>query len=245
MRPSTRHLLASSAVLAACVLATLPAWAAPPAPDLMVRLADHAEKFEQMKMRTSFNVGGRLQLLDSDGKADSTKEMQARLDADGKKVKFTIVRYTEDGEDKTEEERKKQADREEEKKKEEAKNGKRELRMPFHQHEQPRYLFDQVEVDRADASRVRITFVPKIREEDTFEGSAWVDTKSGTVLSAGFKLSRTPVFVDYVHITVVFGAQTALAPAVSRVTFDGRGGILFLRKRFHGEALLTDHQIAQ
>jgi hypothetical protein len=245
MRPSARTLLASSAALAACMLATLPAWAAPPAPELLARLADHAEKFEQMKKRASFDVSGQLNLLDSDGKVDGTKTLVGHLEADGKNTKFTIIRFTEDGEDKTDEARKKQAAHDEEKNKEEAKNGKRELRMPFHQHEQPRYTFDQVEAAKGDPSRVRITFVPKIREEDTFEGSAWVDTKSGTVLSAGFKLSRTPMFVDYVHITIVFGAPTPLAPAVSRVSVDGRGGVLFLRKRFHGEAVLSNHRVAQ
>jgi hypothetical protein len=244
MRSFARHLALSSGVIAACVLSSLAAWAQPPSPDLLARLAEHAEKFERMKKRISFDVSGQLQTLDSDGKVDGTKALVGHLESDGKEAKFTIVRYTEDGEDKTDEAKKKQREREVEKRKEEAKGGRRELRMPFHVYEQPRYTFDQIEIDKADPTRVRISFVPKIREEDTFEGSAWVDTKSGMVLSAGFKLSRTPMFVDYVHFTVVFGAPTALAPAVSRVSVDGKGGILFLRKRFHGEAVLTNHRLA-
>ena len=121
---------------------------------------------------------------------------------------------------------------------------KRELRMPFLATEQARYTFDVVEKDKDDPTRVRVTFVPKSKDETTIEGSAWVDEREGTVLSAGFKLSRTSMWIDYVHIQVEFGAKTPLGPAVSKVSMDGRGGILFFRKHFRAEATLSDWRVA-
>lgn len=209
----------------------------------MARLAVHAAGFEKMKKRASYVIGGTLQTLASDDVTDSTKTMQARVVPRGDRTHLEVLRYTENGEDKTDEARTKA--REHEKKRDEdehaEKRKKRDLRMPFLQSEQARYVFEVVETDPHDPSRVRISFVPREKADDTIEGSAWVDARKGTVVSAGFKLSRTPSFVDYVHVTVEFGATTALGPAPSRVSVTGKGGVLFLSKRFVGEATFSDY----
>ncbi len=210
---------------------------AAPSQDLLARLAVHAAHFETMRTHASFAVEGRLDGVDGDGKTDSVKEMKARVDADGKTVVFKILKYVEDGEDKTAEAQQKQRDRK--------KDAKRpEIRMPFHMLEQPRYVFDQIAVDPTRPTLVRIGFVPKVPAENTIQGSAWVDTVTGTVLSAELKLSKTPMFVDYVLFSVEFGAQTSLGPAISRATMEGKGGFLFVQKRFRGVATLSQHRIA-
>jgi hypothetical protein len=242
--PPTRLVFRRLAMVVGFAWATVSvtARAEPPAPELMTRLAAYAAHFEAIRVHASYSLDGRLETLDGDGKADSWKEMKAQVETDGPRTKLTVVRYTEDGKDKTEEARKKARESAEEKKKD---KGKPEVRIPLLAAEQPRYVFDEVEVDRADPSRVRIAFVPKVREDDTIEGSAWVDTRTATLLSAGFKLSRTPMFVDYVHITVEFGAPTPLGPAISKLAFDGQGGILFFRKHFRGRATFSDYRIPQ
>ncbi|MEO8798052.1 MAG: hypothetical protein ABI551_09225, partial [Polyangiaceae bacterium] len=169
------------------------ALAAPPSPDLMAKLARHAAGFEKMKTHESYSLGGTLQTLAASDAADSTKAMTARVTADGKRTHFSVVKYTEDGEDKTDEARAKATEHDRKKALEKpGEKKKRDLTMPFLKSEQGRYAFDQVEVDAIDPSRVRITFVPKETDDDTIEGSAWVDTKTGTVLSTGFKLSKLP-----------------------------------------------------
>ena len=95
--------------------------------------------------------------------------------------------------------------------------------------------------DGLDPTRVQIAFVPKIRERDTIEGTAWVDTKSGTVLSTGFKLPKPPSAMDYVHVQMVFGASTPLGPSISKVEVEAAGGILFVRRHLRGSATLTNH----
>jgi hypothetical protein len=233
---------APPALLAVAALVAVPkaAIAAPPAPELMARLAIYGAGFEAMRTHASYTVEGRMETLDRDGKADSVKEMKARVDADGINVKFVVIRYVEDGEDKTADAQKKALKRAQERKA----GGDKRFRIPILADEQPRYVFDQVEVDARDPAVVRIAFVPKVPQGDTLEGSAWVDSRTGTLVSAGFKISKPPIFVDYVHITLEFGAPTSLGPAVSKVVADGNGGVLFFRKRFHVAATLSDYRLA-
>jgi hypothetical protein len=212
-----------------------------PSPELMARLAQYASHFETLRTQASYRVKGRYETLDGDGKADSVKAMEARLDPDGDTPALDVISYTEDGEDKTAQA---QADARERRAKRKSDPNRKRVRMPLLAEQQPRYVFDQVQVDAQDPNRVRIAFTPKERGPETIEGSAWVDARTGTLISAGFKLSKTPTFVDYVHVTVQFGEPTQLGPAVSTVSIDGQGGLLFFRKRFHLSATLWDYRLA-
>jgi hypothetical protein len=210
----------------------------------MAKLAVYASHFETMRTHASYTVDGHLETLDRHDHADSVKTMKARVNADGARTHLVVMHYTEDGEDKTEDAQKKAQEREEKRDKERDKDkDKKHLRMPLLAEEQPRYTFDQVEVDAKDPMHVRIAFAPKVPADDTIEGTAWVDARTGSLISAGFKLNKTPTFVDYVHFTVEFGAPTDLGPAVSSVVVEGQGGILFFRKRFRGTATLSDYHL--
>jgi hypothetical protein len=208
----------------------------------MQKLGAYAVRFETIRTHASYAVEGKLESIDGSNRIDSRKTMKAHVDSDGHKVKFSILQYMEDGLDKTGEAKDKQ-------KKQEAEDAnkppstKREWRMPFHPGEQPRYYFDQVEVDARNPARVRIAFRPKIQEDDTIEGSAWVDTTAGTLITAGFKLVRPPTLVNQVHVTMFFGEQTSLGPVPSRISVDAAGGVLFVHKRYHGEATLSNYRL--
>jgi hypothetical protein len=238
VRSATFFSIASIAAFTA--LSPRAAHAQPPPPELMARLATYGEALEKMRTHASYLLDGHLDGLDGDGKVDSMKTLKGRVEADGHHTHFVVIKYVEDGEDKTDEARQKahKNDARSQKEKDDDK-----LEFPFQASAQAHYVFDQVGVDTVDPSRVRISFVPKAPDEHQTEGSAWVDTKSGTVLSAGFKLAKPGFFVDYVKLTLEFAAMTELGPLISKVTIDGKGGILFFRKRFHGEATLTDYRI--
>ena len=231
-----------AAVVAALFVLAAPAEAsaAAPAPDLMTRLAGHAQRFEQMKKRASCTITGKLEELSTDNKVTATKTTKAKVVANGTEAKWEVLEYREDGVDKTDEAKQKSKERAAESAK---KKNKKEFHMPFLASEQQRYTFDQTEVDPGDPNRVKISFVPKVKADDTIEGSAWVDVNAGTVLTAGFKMSKTPMFVDYVHITVEFGAATSLGPAISKIHLDGKGGFLFWNKIFRADAFVSDYAI--
>ena len=234
------------AAFLACLMAVTlssSATAQAPAGDWMSRLGAYAERFESLRKRASYDVEGRLDSLDGSNRPDSTKYMRGHVASDGQKLTFSILQYLEDGQDKTTEARDKQKQREADAQRDPPSHS-REWRMPFHPREQARYWFDVVETDPQNASRVRIAFRPKIVEDDTIEGSAWVDTQRGTLISAGFKLSKPPSIVDSVHVTMMFGEPTALGPAPSRIAVDAKASILFVHKRYHGEATLSQYRLA-
>jgi hypothetical protein len=219
--------------------------AAAPPPELMAKLAVHAAGFEAMRTHASYAFDGKLDDLDGDGKTTGKKVLDARVEANGTLARLVVIKYLEDGEDKTEDARKKARDAEEKRKsKTEDEREKEKVPMPFLVSAQSKYTFDEVETDAKDPTRVRIAFVPKAPTEQTIEGSAWVDTKAGTVLSAGFKMSKTPLFIDWIHFTVEFGETTPLGPAISKITTEGRGGILFFHKHFVGSATVSDYRIS-
>jgi hypothetical protein len=91
---------------------------------------------------------------------------------------------------------------------------------------------------------VRIAFVPKVPAENALKGSAWVEEKDREVLTIGFSLSKNPTFVDHVDVTIAFGMVTPLGRAPSRISFDGRGSFLFIRKHLRGSATLSEPRLA-
>jgi len=47
------------------------------------------------------------------------------------------------------------------------------------------------------------------------------------------------MLVDWVHLTAEF-SSTAAGPALSHLTFEGSGGLLFVHKHFRGRVSMTD-----
>jgi len=209
---------------------------------LLGRLARHATQFEEMKRRGSFTLSGRMEELDGKGQVDGTKEMVVRSTATPSERLVEVIRYVEDGTDKTAEARKKA-----QKRRAERKAGKpdktKDMHLPFLASEQHRYVFTLLERDPANASRVRIGFKPLVVAETAFKGSAWVDESAGEILTMGFSPTKNPTFVDHIDITMRFDLSTPLGRAPSSVTFDARGGFLVIRKHYRGAATITDPRI--
>ncbi len=231
-------------IAASLSLAPTSATAQAPPADLLARLGAYAQRFETIRTHSSYAIEGRLESIDGQNHVDGTKEMKAHVDYDGHaSQRFSILKYLEDGQDKTDEAKRKQSEEAAARARQPPDPNKRETRMPFHPNEQPRYWFDIVETDPQNPDRIRISFVPKIRENDTIEGSAWVDARAGTVISAGFKFSKPPTLVDSIHVTVFFGETTSLGPAPSRIMVEARGGVLFVHKHYRGVATLSQIRI--
>jgi hypothetical protein len=230
--------LSPGAALAEPPPAAAPGAAAARLAALMPLLASHAARFEEMKRRGTFTLAGKLEELDGGGAATGTKEILVRSVVTQAARTNEIVRYLEDGADKTAEAREKAAKRE-------AKPGakKRDLRLPFLASEQARYRFGIAAEGGTSGpngpSRLRVTFTPVTPAEDAFDGSAWVDAATGDVLTMGFSPSKTSIFVDHVDITIRFDLATPLGRAPSSVTFEASGGILFLRKRVRGTGTIS------
>lgn len=204
------------------------------------RLELHAAAFEQMKARASYTLDGKLERLDGDGHVSGTKEMTVKVSPDpaGARPAAELVRYVEDGRDKTNEERARRG------------NGRMSagkvsrLRMPFLAGERSRYDFSVAERDVRDPSRMRIVFVPRVPADDTVRGSAWVDSRAGEVLTLKLTPTKKPRFCDQLDVTVYFETPTSLGRAPSKVTFEAAGGLLFIRKRYRGAATISNASIS-
>lgn len=254
MRSSRRIVLALALTLgpAAIALAAPPLARADegaPAPstaipsDLMSGLAQHAVHFEEMKKRGAFTFSGRMEEIDGEGKATDPKEIVVRstpTSTPGDRIS-KVIKCTESGKDTTAEAQKKADEKRAKRLKEPAGEDRgKQLKLPFLPTEQARYVFTMGEHDPANPSRVRILFTPRAPAEDAIKGSAWVDEKEREVLSMGFSFSKNPMFIDHVEVKIVFGMPTQLGRAPSNLSFDGRGGFLFIRKHYRGTATISD-----
>jgi hypothetical protein len=223
----------------------------PPAPSpsgelapLLSRVARHADQFEQMKRRGSYTLSGKMEELDRSGKVDGTKEMVMRVTATPAERLTEIMKYIEDGADKTAEAKQKAEKRRAEAKKESGRSKKMsDLHLPFLGSEQPRYTFSLGERD-AQKNQTRIVFQPKAAAEDAYKGSAWIDESTGEVLTIAFSPSKYPTFVDRVDVSIRFDLPTPLGRAPSSFSFDARGGFLVVHKHYRGSATITDARVA-
>lgn len=216
---------------------------------LMDGLANHAERLEEMKRRGAFTMSGRMEEVDGDGKASDLKEVLLRSTPTPTPLDriTNVIRFTDNGEDKTADAQKKATERRDKRLKDPAKQAevrKKDLKMPFLPSEQGRYVFTVAARDPAQPGRLRIGFAPKVEAENAIKGSAWVEEATREVLSMGFSFSKNPVFVDHVDIQLAFGLATPLGRAPSTLSFDGRGGFLFIRKHYRGSATLSDARLA-
>lgn len=212
--------------------------AAAPSRDLeatLDKLEQHAAQFEKMKRRASYTLTGKMERVDGSGNVAETREMTVKVNG----MAAEVVRYVEDGLDKTADERAKRGG-----------NGRMStgkvarLRLPFLATERPRYTFRIKEVDAKYPDRVLIEFQPKNVADDTAYGTAWVDTRAGEVLTIRFSPTKKPKFVDDIDIAIHFDSQTTLGRAPSKVTFEASGGFLFIRKRYRGIATISNPTIA-
>ena len=120
-----------------------------------------------------------------------------------------------------------------------------EFRVPFLPSEQPFYDFELIGKDDRYPGKIKVGFRSKEPNEERFNGTAWVDEKSGEVESMGFSLSQNPTFVDEADATIVFGTPTELGRAPSELTFEAKGGFLFIHKHFKGRATLTNASLSK
>lgn len=244
----TRRRLLAWALFGALASAIAPARAdAPPPPppaapalDLVLAAAGrHAQRFEEMRRRGSFTLAGHVDELSQTGAVAVNKDLVVRVTANGSDLPLVdVVRYTENGADKTGEAKRKAEERRAKKKRTRAND----FHLPFHPDERARYAFSVAERDDK-TKRMRVAFAPHAPARDAYRGSAWIDETSGEVLSMAFLFTKTPAFVDRVAVALVFDQPTPLGRAPSALSFDARGGLLVVQKHFRGTARITDVKI--
>jgi hypothetical protein len=241
-RSRARFAVAASlavASLAGVLASSRVARARPPDPDLLARLAHDEQAIEATTRHSNYRAEAVVEQLDGDGKVSSTKTTRYRVESDGTHVHRVIDSAVEDGKDVTakeqDEARSKDADH--------AGTKHDEPVFPFAPGSEAKYTYDQLPLDPARPGYVEIAFKPKAPDSHSFEGKVWVDVPNAHIVSASVRLSKPPMLVDWVHLTAEFGT-TPVGPALSHITFEGSGGLLFIRKHFRGRVSTSDWRAA-
>ncbi|HEY7863352.1 MAG TPA: hypothetical protein VIE39_06825, partial [Thermoanaerobaculia bacterium] len=105
-----------------------------------------------------------------------------------------------------------------------------------------RHTFSLAGADSQDPSLTRIAFQPKgSASPETFKGEAGVDPATGTVRWIRFRPAKNPKHVTRMEVTMLYGLETPGGPALSRVSVDGEGGILFVKKGYRSESTFSDY----
>jgi hypothetical protein len=232
-----RALALAAATTIVCGAATAGATEPVSLEGVLSKLAASAARFETDLKKASYTVEGHIETVDRDGSTSDHKEGAFHVRPEGREPRFEVLRYTEDGENKIDEARKKASESSRKKSDDD------EVHMPFLASEQPKYVFHLRETDAADPARVRVGFVPKRADKHLVVGSAWVDTRTGDVLSMGVAPSKTELFVDYLHVTLEFGERMGEGRSVSKIVFEGSGGILLFHRKFRGAARLFGYRV--
>lgn len=191
---------------------------------------------------SSHTTETRAEELDKKGKVESITESVERVTRRGDRTEREVIRYVRDGRDVTQEEKKRRAGE-----KAAPPRKRRSITIgatsPFEASEQPKHRFTLVGADPAEPNRVTIRFEPKGKPSpETNVGEAVVDLATGAILRLRFNPSDNPKFVDRMEVQMEYGAATPEGPALSRVTMEGAGGILFVKKRMRMTMTLSDYE---
>lgn len=225
-------------------LALLLAGATPDLTAVLAKVSEREARMAKILENSSHTTATRAEELDKKGKVESVTESLERVTLRAGKPERQILKYVRDGKDDTANEKKKRAG---------AKAGppgkERSMKIgaksPFDASEQGKHRFTLVGPDAADPSRVTIRFEPKGKPSpETSVGEAVVDPETGAIVRLRFRPAENPTFVDHMDVQMEYGATTREGPALSRVTIEGAGGILFVKKRMKMTVTLSDYEFA-
>jgi hypothetical protein len=235
--------LAAALLAAAPLVALAPAARAdePDLPALLKRLGAHAEAARRAGESISMTCTDRQEEIDGDGKVKGWYEAVSRVTRAGGREVEEIKRATEDGKDVTEEARKELAEKSAGKG---DKGATITVKMPFRPEEQGKYAFTLKGPAPGDPSKLLIHFAPAGKPAtELLVGHALVDPVKGEVLKMTSRPSKYPTFVSNGSGEIDYGA-TPFGPVIVRSSFQGEGGILFLRKRVRGTKRCYDFAAA-
>ncbi len=213
-------------------------------PSLLTKLAADEDRTAKVYDDWDYSMTIHAEELDRKGGASSAEMIEMRHAHVNGEATDDLVRYERDGKDVTAAEqakRKAKVEKREAKRKDSAKkDDDQDFPSPFATKEQPKYTFTRLGTDPADASRVRIGFVPKKTAEMEMTGEASVDAATGRIHSITMTPAKMPAMVQQLAIEMEYQSGPDDLRLLSVLKIHGEAGILFVKKRFRATTTFMD-----
>lgn len=240
LRPGRQAARIAGALAALAALGVAPA-SAEDLPTLLQRLSAQNKRVEQLRHRGVVTMTTRTDQLDRRGRTESHTESVERVSfRNGTQVR-ELVAFTRDGVDRTAEEKARRGggrSRGEEEKRRDSLG--LDVSSPFAAGESGKYRFALRGADSADPNRLRIGFEPAAAAAPGVNvGEALVDAAAGVPIRIRFRPSVHPKHVERMEIEMEYGDLTPEGPALSKISIEGVGGFLFIKKKFRTTIVLA------
>lgn len=213
-------------------------------PSLLTKLAADEDRTAKVYDDWDYSMTIHAEELDRKGSASSDEKIEMRHAHANGEATDDLVRYERDGKDVTaEEQAKHKAKVEKRQAKQKAapkKDDDPDFPSPFATKEQPKYTFTRLGPDPADASRVRIGFVPKKAAEMEMTGEASVDAATNRIRSITMTPAKMPAMVQKLEIEMEYQRGPDDLPLLSELKIHGEAGVLFVKKRFRATTTFKD-----
>ncbi len=231
----------TASIVQLLALAAASANGTPDLGELLRRLADREARVSALLKNSAVTATTRAEQDDSAGKPISMVESVVRSHRNNGNTQRELIRYIEDGKDRTDEEREKRKN--ESASDEKRRNSFRVDSSPFAANEQPKYRFTLLGTD-GDANRIRIRFEPKEPGADkVFIGEGVVDVAGGALLGMRLRPAHLPMFVHRLDVQVKFDAPTPAGATLSEIRIDGEGSLIgaLFRRQFRMTTTFSDY----
>lgn len=213
-------------------------------PSLLTKLAADEDRTAKVYDDWDYSMTIHAEELDRKGSTSSDEKIEMRHAHVNGESTDDLVRYERDGKDVTAEEQAKhkaKVEKREAKRKDSAKkDDDQDFPSPFATKEQAKYTFTRLGPDPADASRVRIGFVPKKAAEMEMKGEASVDAATGRIRSITMTPAKMPAMVQQLAIEMEYQSGPDDLRLLSVLKIHGEAGILFVKKRFRATTTFKD-----
>lgn len=213
-------------------------------PSLLTKLAADEDRGAKAYDDWDYSMTLHAEELDRKGNASSDETIEMRHAHANGKATDDLVRYERDGKDVTAEEQAKhkaKVEKREAKRKDSAKkDDDPDFPSPFASKEQPKYTFTRLGPDPADASRVRIGFVPQKAADMLMKGEASVDAATGRIRSVTMAPAKMPAMVQQLAIEMEYQRGPDDLSLLSVLKIHGEAGVLFVKKRFRATTTFRD-----
>lgn len=231
-------------------LTATPAMAQTPVelPSLLQRVGQNQGAQARALAQCTYTGTTRNEDLDSKGKPTSVSETIERISWENGAQRKQLVKASRDGLDVTREEtgRREKADTSREPPgKSKQQSTTLALEAPTELANQPRYRFSVAGTAPGQPGGLLVAFEPRgPATVDTNIGEALIDSSAASVSLIRFHPAILPAHTDSMSVAMEYAAPFQDGFALSSVTIEGEGGILFIHKRFRIRMTYSDYTCA-